>query len=327
MYRIVSNVTTAASKTPLPPSQCFFDSLHIPSGGVDVEFMFGWEKSRFSRVTRSLAQYLYLLWKHILHFDHTRLTPQRLQEYADIIRAKGAPADNIWGFIDTTLRKTSRTVRNQHVIYNEWKRKHGLKYLTILTPDGLHAYVFGPVEGARYDWMVYNQSGLTEILHAHSWGPSGNPLFIYGDAAFGVDHHLRSPLEGAELSPEQRRWNYGMSRVRQAVEWGYADVIGKFAYLDFARNQRILLQPVGIFYTIALLMCNVHTIMHKSQTTRYFSCNPPPLVEYFHGDPDNMSWRKGGIAPDIKPVGVHEVSEWDEEQMGDDDTEKVPGEN
>lgn len=121
--------------------------LAYPTRLTDIELEYGWEKTRFSRITHTLATYIYQRWKHLLRFDSRRLTPAKLKEYANAVTAKGAPTTNVWGFIDGTLRKTARPVRNQRIVYNGWKRIHALKWHSIITPDGIHAHVFGPIEG------------------------------------------------------------------------------------------------------------------------------------------------------------------------------------
>ncbi|TDL14164.1 hypothetical protein BD410DRAFT_700488, partial [Rickenella mellea] len=159
--------------------------LAYPARGVDIELQFGWEKSRYSRITNTLASLIYDKWKHLLYFDAHRLTPQKLRQFALVIEAKGAPVTNVWGFVDGTLRKTARPVKNQRIVYNGWKRIHAIKFHSLITPDGLHVHVYGPVEGRRHDETLYRQSGLSELLDKYSWGPDGESLAIFGDSGYG----------------------------------------------------------------------------------------------------------------------------------------------
>ncbi|KAF8600004.1 hypothetical protein BDV93DRAFT_403417, partial [Ceratobasidium sp. AG-I] len=78
-----------------------------------------------------------------------------------------------------------------------------------------------------------------------------------------------------------------MSKVREAVEWGFGEVIRQFAFLDFYKNQKVLLQPVGILYVVGILFCNAHVILHGSQVSSYFDCLPPTLEEYFRGSAED----------------------------------------
>lgn len=297
--------------------------LAYPVRLSDLELTFGWERSRFSRISNATADLIYHRWHHLLRFDADCLTPAKLKQYAEAISAKGAPAKIVWGFIDGTLRKTARPVRNQHIIYNGWKRIHSLKWHSILTPDGLHSHIFGPVEGRRHDEMLYKLSGLTEILEQHSWDPDGNALAIYGDPAYGLSRHLLSPFKGSSLSPEEQQWNAKMSNVHEAVEWSFGDAVCQFAFLDFSKNLKVLLQPVGVLYTVALLLCNAHTILHHPQIPQYFSCPPPTLHEYFHGNvpvptPDNDV----SSLESLTPWGFETVPE-DEEEPDNDDSDVI----
>jgi hypothetical protein len=258
-----------------------------PSRHCDFEMQFGWEKTRFSRISRLTAQFLFDRWKHLLRFDPQRLTPKKLFEFAHVIHSKGAPLTAVCGFIDGTLQKTARPVWNQRILYNGWKRIHCLKYHCVIGPDGLVMHVFGPVEGRRHDLTVYRQSGLEAILEAHFWtpGPNRQQLFIYGDPAYTVGPHILSPYKGSSVTAEQSMFNYRMSRVRESVEWLFKEVTQQFPFLDYSRNQKVLKQPCGLFYLVAVLLCNAHTIIHSPQIPQYFNCSPPTLGEYFRGGP------------------------------------------
>ncbi|KIO20073.1 hypothetical protein M407DRAFT_81945, partial [Tulasnella calospora MUT 4182] len=259
--------------------------LAYPARRVDVELMFGWERSRFSRICNTTASFIYHRWRHLLRFDPTRLTPKKLQEYATAISTKCGFEVPVWGFIDGTLRKVARPIQNQRILYNGWKRIHALKWHSVITPDGLHSHVFGPVEGRRHDETLYKESGLAAILDEYSWDPERNPLAIYGDPAYGLGPHLLSPFKGAYLSDTEQAFNSRMSKVREAVEWGFGDAVRQFAFLDFSKNLKVLLQPVGLLYSVALLLSNAHTILHHPQIPQYFHCSPPSLQEYFNGTP------------------------------------------
>ena len=71
-----------------------------------------------------------------------------------------------------------------------------------------------------------------------------------------------------------------MSAVRVSVEWTFGKVIQQFAYLDFRKNQKVLLQPVGKYYMVGALLTNCHTCLYGSQTTTFFGVPPPTLEVY-----------------------------------------------
>ncbi|KIJ34460.1 hypothetical protein M422DRAFT_182036, partial [Sphaerobolus stellatus SS14] len=257
--------------------------LAYPARLVDVEMQFGWEKSRFSRITYLTAAFLWQRWKHLLRFDSRRLTPAKLAWFAAAFKSKGAPLDCIAGLIDRTLQKNARPVRNQRIVYNGWKRIHCLKYHAVVSPDGLVIHVHGPVDGRRHDETVYKESGLADILDKHFWTPNHQPLFLYGDPAYSVAAHMMSPFKGPVVTQDQRAFNRAMSKIREPVEWIFKEVAQQFTFIDFSRSQKILLSPCGLFYLVSLLLCNAHTILHYPQTPQYFACPPPTLEEYFIG--------------------------------------------
>ena len=73
------------------------------------------------------------------------LSPPLLQQYADVIHAKGAPLENCFGFIDGTVRPIARPGQHQRIVYNGHKRVHSLKFQSVTLPNGLIANMYGPV--------------------------------------------------------------------------------------------------------------------------------------------------------------------------------------
>ena len=73
-----------------------------------------------------------------------------------MVHKKGAPLDNCVGFVDGTVRPISRPECNQRIVYIGHKRIHVIKFQSIVTPDGMIANMFGPVD--RYFKMFAFQS-------------------------------------------------------------------------------------------------------------------------------------------------------------------------
>ncbi|KAF7292162.1 hypothetical protein MIND_01243300 [Mycena indigotica] len=232
---------------------------------VDVEMQFGWERSRFSHHSDNSFINLEPL-EAPLALDPHRLTPEKLTYFATVMQQRGAPLDC-------------------RLVFNGWKRIHCLKYHSLITPDGIVIHIYGPVEGRRHDETVYQQSGLSALLEKHFVKPDGSPLFIYGDPAYTVAGRVLAGYKGAALSPEQIQFNTLMSRCREPVEWSFKEVVQQFPFLDFSRNHKVLLSPCGLWYLVAILLGNAHTILHHPQIPQYFQCPPPTLEEYFTGGP------------------------------------------
>ena len=90
-----------------------------------------------------------------------------------------------------------------------------------------------------------------------------------------------------------------MSRLRNVAEWAFKETVSTFAFLDYCKNQKHLLQPVGLQFRVAVLLHNAHVCLHRPQIVQYFTLDreenegdpldgvdellePPTLGEYFH---------------------------------------------
>ena len=124
-------------------------------------------------------------------------------------------------------------------------------------------------------------SGLLDELQQHSFNPAGQPLCIYGDPAYPLRVHLQGPYKGHHLTAEQMEFNSSMSAVRTAVEWVFGDITTYFAFLDFKKNLKIGLSPVGKMYSVCALLRNALTCLYGSNTSSFFDLQPPTLQDYF----------------------------------------------
>ena len=110
------------------------------------------------------------------------LSPQNLMFFANSIYQNGIALDNVWGFVDGTLRGIAHPVQNQRVTYNGYKRKHRLKHQSITTPNGIIANLFGPVEETHHDssmWiMSVIMSFMMPVLENFPIEPNGERLCI-----------------------------------------------------------------------------------------------------------------------------------------------------
>lgn len=140
--------------------------------------------------------------------------------------------------------------------------------------------MYGPIEGRRHDAFLLAASGILEQLQHRMNQANGKPFVLYGDPAYPVRSHLIAPFRGALLSQAEQQFNRDMSAVRTSVEWGYGKIIQYFAFMDFSKNLKVLLQPVGKLYCVAALLVNCHTCLYGSLTGRFFGLEPPMLETY-----------------------------------------------
>ena len=246
--------------------------------------------SRFGRLVQEMCLASNWVMNHIYEnhswrlrsFNQPWLSPACLERFCNTIRNAGAPLDNCWGFIDGTVISVCRPEEFQRILYNGHKRVHAIKYQSVIAPNGLIANLFGPIEGKRHDCAMLRESNLLNELSRFSFSQAGNPLFIYGDAAYPLRLHLQGPFRrGIQLTPNESAYNTAMSNVRIAVEWVFGDMKNYFAFLDFKKKLKIGLSAVGKMYTTCALLHNARTCLYGNITCKQFEIDPPQLNAYF----------------------------------------------
>ena len=73
---------------------------------------------------------------------------------------------------------------------------------SVQAPNGLIVSMFGPIEGRRLDAFILGESGLADKLRRVQ-RPNGEPYYIYGDPAYGLDLDILSPFRGANLTADE----------------------------------------------------------------------------------------------------------------------------
>ena len=94
---------------------------------------------------------LWQAWHRLTQWNNQVMDPNHLQQYADVISAKGSPLDNCFGFVDGTVRPISRPGQHQRAVYNGHKRVHALKFQSVALPNGLIGNLYGPIGNNNYN--------------------------------------------------------------------------------------------------------------------------------------------------------------------------------
>ena len=71
-----------------------------------------------------------------------------------------------------------------------------------------------------------------------------------------------------------------MLKVREVVEWGYAQIVSNWTYLDFNKSMKIFEVPVGKYYTIGAFLSNLRNTFYSNQINSYFDCDKLTIDEY-----------------------------------------------
>ena len=72
-----------------------------------------------------------------------------------------------------------------------------------------------------------------------------------------------------------------MSKVRSSVEWIFEDIINYFKFLDFKKDLKLDLSPIGKMYIVCALLRNALTCLYGNTTSEFFQLDPPSLEDYF----------------------------------------------
>jgi nuclease HARBI1 len=258
----------------------FLNRLAYPSRLEGMERIFGRQFTVLSRAVKTVMDIIYYRFKHLVSLSTSYVTPSVLESWMAAIRRKGAPLEFCFGFVDGTVRPICRPSRYQKQAYNGHKRVHALKFQSVSAPDGIIIDLTGPWEGRRHDCGMLRESELLQRLE-HISGTIGN-AYIYGDPAYPISPLLQVPYKESSLSEEESEFNNRMSKVRVSVEWCFGKVISLFPFVDFKKNLKIYLQPVGKLYFVAVLLTNMHTCAYGSLTSTFFTVTPPTLTTYLN---------------------------------------------
>lgn len=133
-----------------------------------------------------------------------------------------------------------------------------------------------PYPGRRHDSFLLKDTALLNQLEQYC------PDFcLYGDEGYPLRKQLIRPYSNSTLTLEQQEFNQSMAPLRECVEWSFGKILQQFAFVDFSKNQKLFLQPVGMFYLVATLLTNAHTCLYGSLTSMYFDIDSINLDEYF----------------------------------------------
>jgi len=211
---------------------------------------------------------IYGQWGRLLtNLNSPWMTPNRLHGFCTAIRNQGSPYNNVWGFLDGTCMAICRPKRHQRLVFSGHKRTHCLKFQGIMTPCGIIAHLYGPIEGRRHDMGMLDISGLRGQMATHMSGPPNGPrprdYCVFADQGYATEDFIQSPFRGQHLNPNQAAFNEAMSNVRVTVEWGFGRVQNLFAFCNYKKNLKILLSPVGKYYLVATILTNCHSCLRS----------------------------------------------------------------
>ena len=259
--------------------------LSWPRRMCDLRDAFGGTKQRCGRIVNCVVIFLYKRFSAKMStLDRERYTDEYLLHLCECGFKKNGVMENIWGFIDATIRPCARPVRFQKVVYNGKNKVHSIKFQTVVAWDGMIAHLAGPWAGARHDSGIFGESGLPEVM-ASLPGVSipglrhSIPVALYADEGYALSNRVFVPYPDGRLDALHAAFNHTMSQSRIQVEWGYHMILRSWTSLDFKRNLKIFKSPIAAYYVVAALLTNVQSCLNSYNDVTLYSGGTTPSVE------------------------------------------------
>ena len=253
--------------------------MTFPCRWVELSAMFGRSRAFMSVVVNSLLRFIHNEFSTILTLDSRRLSVTNLRAYSQAVRNQGGPDIPVFGFIDGTFNSVCRPTDYQRAFYSGHKKAHGIKFITICTPDGLTQHLYGPDIGSVHDARMLRESALLES-HLRAIAVDGDDkFFILGDQGFPCVQQFVTPFR-MPATPGEFEFNHALSRVRQAVEWSYKDISSFWKFLQHLQNLKVYHQQVAEHFWVGALLSNCRSCLYGSQTATFFNLQAPSLEEY-----------------------------------------------
>jgi len=129
----------------------------------------------------------------------------------------------------------------------------------------------------KHDASMLDESELLNKLERHAFPPTGQAMCRYGDPAYPHRVHLQRPFQYGVLTHQMQSFNDSMSKVRTSVEWIFGNIINYFKFLDFKKDLKLDLSPIGKMYIVCALLRNALTCLYGDTTSEFFELDPPSL--------------------------------------------------
>ncbi|CAG7726398.1 unnamed protein product [Allacma fusca] len=258
--------------------------LCYPNRLSDLVKVFNRDISSISRIYLFMLNNIYSRYGHLLRtLKQFWLSPKDLENFCQVCYESGSVLPNICGFIDGTARPICRPTLNQKEQYSGYKKEHCLKYQSVVFPNGLIGRLDGPFNGRRHDAAILHLSGLIKELKEVFVNPDGTWYRLYGDPGYTNSKFINVGYTNKiHLTRYHKIFNKCMSELRVSVEYGFGKILQLFAFNDFKKNNKLLLQPLKKQYIVSALLANCHTCLRGSQVSMYFKVDPPCIYEYLN---------------------------------------------
>ena len=255
----------------------FLRRMATPSRWADLQYIIGGSRTKLSAVFNYILTELYAVYSPLVCDLHKFKHKFRL--FADHLRRRGCPFENIVMFVDGHFQPTCRPGGLGCINLNledfqtfaGKERLHGLKYQAAVMPNGL-ALVWGPWRGVFHDATMFARSGILEDLEQIA-EELGEDFSCFGDSAYPLNRFvqriLKGPATGEGLTAWERRYNALMARFRIIIENVFSVCDQYWGILRDRKNLRLGSMAVGKLFPLAVLLYNIRTILYGNNIVSY----------------------------------------------------------
>ena len=223
---------------------------------------------------------------HSFWFDRLmdmRPWAQECVVWARAIHRKTQASPRCIGMLDGTFIEIPKPTGDlvQRQMYNRYYRGHGIKFQSVVVPNGLLFNLHGPNAGKYPDSKILGKSGLMDQM-AELSELAGTHYVLYADCAYGLEPHLLRGLKRNMIrNREAQEYQSAMNSPRTSVEWGFGEVAQDWPWLRRKTLQKVLLSPVAVFWQMAAVLSNVKTCLKRGNViTDFFGLRPPTIARY-----------------------------------------------
>ena len=151
----------------------------------------------------------------------------------------------------------------------------------MLIPDGFIACLYGPVPAKAHDARLLCESQLLEQLQTVMLEDGNNPIYaLYGDLAYAQSAYVLGGFCNADMNSDEAAYNRLLCSVHIIVEWGFAELIEHWKFLDFQSAMKIFQWPVAQYYINAAFLSNIRNCLLGNRTQQYFNAQQLTIDEY-----------------------------------------------
>jgi hypothetical protein len=157
--------------------------------------------------------------------------------------------------------------RIQEAFYTGWKKLFGIKWQTVILPNGMYFHVYGGPSARHNDLFTLRDSDINAKIALLQLGLAIQ-YKMYGDAIYPHLSHLFSMHDGPNLTERQKAENKSMKSVRQPVEWSYAEIGNMFPFTTYTKKQQLRKKLVPETYFTALFLRECFVCLNGNNTSK-----------------------------------------------------------